>query len=77
MCNFSLCLNKKTHSRPKKLYCIANWPEYEKALVELGSLTFWLSEDFSKVWLYAGEKQKDLESKTAEEKQWRSESGDG
>ena len=49
---------KKTQTRPKKLYRIANWSKYEKALVERGSLTFWLSEDFRKVWLYAGEKQR-------------------
>jgi len=49
---------KKTPSRPKKLYRVGNWSEYEKALVERGSITFWLSEDFEKVWRYAGEKQR-------------------
>jgi hypothetical protein len=48
----------KKSSRPKRLYRVRNWPEYEKALVQRGSLTFWLSDDFEKVWLYAGEKQR-------------------
>jgi len=50
-------LTKKS-SRPKTLYRVRNWPEYEKALVQRGSITFWLSDDFEKVWLYAGEKQR-------------------
>lgn len=48
----------KKSSRPKQLYRVRNWPEYEKALVQRGSLTFWLTDDFEKVWLYAGEKQR-------------------
>jgi hypothetical protein len=50
-------LTKKS-SRPKTLYRVRNWPEYEKALVQRGSLTFWLTEDFERVWLYMGEKQR-------------------
>jgi hypothetical protein len=50
-------LTKKS-SRPKRLYRVRNWPEYERALVQRGSLTFWLSDDFEKVWMYAGEKQR-------------------
>jgi IS5 family transposase len=48
----------KTVSRPKTLYRVKNWSEYEKALVQRGSITFWLSDDFEQVWLYAGEKQR-------------------
>jgi hypothetical protein len=48
----------KKSSRPKRLYRVRNWPEYEKALVQRGSIIFWLSDDFEKVWLYAGEKQR-------------------
>lgn len=48
----------KPSSRPKRLYRVANWPEYEKALVQRGSITFWLSNDLEKVWLYTGEKQR-------------------
>jgi hypothetical protein len=50
-------LTKKS-SRPKRLYRVRNWPEYEKALVQRGSIIFWLTDDFEKVWLYAGEKQR-------------------
>ena len=48
----------KPSSRPKTLYRVKNWSEYEKALVQRGSITFWLSDDFEQVWLYAGEKQR-------------------
>jgi hypothetical protein len=40
--------NKKPQSRPKSLYRIKNWSEYDKALVQRGSITFWLSDDFEK-----------------------------
>jgi hypothetical protein len=49
---------KHTQPRRKALYRVKNWPEYEDALVERGSMTFWLSEDFEKVWRYTGEKQR-------------------
>lgn len=48
----------KPSSRQKSLYRVKNWSEYEKALVKRGSITFWLSDDFEQVWLYAGEKQR-------------------
>jgi hypothetical protein len=48
----------KTHSRPKSLYRVKNWSEYDQALVQRGSITFWLSEDFEKTWSYVGEKQR-------------------
>jgi hypothetical protein len=50
--------HKKTQSRPKTLYRVKNWSEYDQALVQRGSLTFWLSDDFEKTWLYVGEKQR-------------------
>lgn len=49
---------KRTQSRQKELYRVRNWSEYEKALVQRGSITFWLSDDFERVWLYTGEKQR-------------------
>lgn len=49
---------KKTQSRPKRLYRVQNWSDYENALVQRGSLTFWMSEEFEKVWLYTGKKQR-------------------
>lgn len=45
-------------SRQKALYRVKNWSEYDKALVQRGSITFWISDDFEKSWLYAGEKQR-------------------
>ena len=49
---------KQTQPRPKSLYRVKNWSEYDKALVKRGSITFWLSDDFEKAWLYTGEKQR-------------------
>ncbi len=49
---------KKTHPRQKALYRVKNWSEYDKALVQRGSLPFWLSDDFEQTWLYRGEKQR-------------------
>jgi len=49
---------KPTHSRRKALYRVKNWSDYDKALVQRGSITFWLSDDFEKSWLHAGEKQR-------------------
>jgi hypothetical protein len=48
----------RTHSRPKSLYRVKNWREYDRALVQRGSITFWLCDDFEKSWLYVGEKQR-------------------
>ncbi len=50
--------NRKTQPRPKTLYRVKNWSEYEKALVQRGSVTFWMSEDFDQRWLYVGKKQR-------------------
>jgi Transposase DDE domain len=50
--------NKKTQPRPKTLYRVKNWSEYDKALVQRGSITFWMSEEIEKTWLYTGEKQR-------------------
>jgi len=49
---------KKTQSRPKRLYRVQNWSDYENALVQRGSITFWMSEEFEKTWLYTGKKQR-------------------
>lgn len=50
--------HRKTHPRQKALYRVKNWTDYEKALVQRGSITFWLSDDFEKNWRYTGEKQR-------------------
>lgn len=44
--------------RQKALYRVKNWSEYDKALVQRGSITFWLSDGFEKNWHYTGEKQR-------------------
>jgi hypothetical protein len=49
---------KKTRSRPKPLYRVKNWSDYDKALVQRGSITFWLTDDFEKKWRHTGEKQR-------------------
>lgn len=52
--------NKKPQSRLKSLYRVKNWSEYDKALVQRGSITFWMSDDFEKTWMHAsrGKKQR-------------------
>ena len=50
--------NKKPQPRQKALYRVKNWSKYEKALVERGSITFWLSDDFEKTWMHSGKKQR-------------------
>lgn len=50
--------NKKIRPCQKPLYRIRNWSAYEKALVQRGSITFWLSDDLEKIWYHAGEKQR-------------------
>ena len=49
---------KRTQPRPKPLYRVKNWSEYEQALVQRGSITFWLSDDIEQIWLYTGKKQR-------------------
>lgn len=59
MCKFGFMpKHTTTPSRPKTLYRVKNWSEYDKALVQRGSITFWISADFEKTWLYTGEKQR-------------------
>ena len=50
--------NKKPQPRHRALYRVKNWSEYDKALVQRGSITFWMSDDFEKTWLHSGEKQR-------------------
>jgi Transposase DDE domain len=49
---------KRTPSRPKALYRVKNWSEYDNALVQRGAITFWMSAGFEQTWMYAGEKQR-------------------
>lgn len=50
--------NKKPQSCPKSLYRVKNWAAYDKALVQRGSITFWMSDDFEKTWMHTGKKQR-------------------
>lgn len=50
--------HKNTQSRQKSLYRVQNWAEYDKALVERGSITVWMSADFEKTWCYEGSFQR-------------------
>ena len=50
--------HKSTRPCRKSLYRVKNWSEYDKALVQRGSITIWMSEGFEKTWLYVGEKQR-------------------
>lgn len=49
---------KKTRPRPKPLYRVKNWSEYDQALVQRGSITVWLSKGYKRKWGYAGDKQR-------------------
>ena len=49
---------KKTRSRRKELYRVRNWSEYDRALVERGSLTVWSADDFEETWFYHGPTQR-------------------
>jgi len=50
--------NKKPEPRQEALYRVQNWSVYDKALVQRGSITFWLSDDFEQTWLHTGAKQR-------------------
>ena len=49
---------KNTRSRQKELYRVRNWSEYDRALVNRGSLTIWMSEDAISLWKPDGPKQR-------------------
>jgi len=49
---------KSTPLRLKILYRVKNWSEYDKALAQRGSITFWMSDDFEKIWRHTGKKQR-------------------
>jgi len=41
-------VNKK---KTKSTYCLRNWNEYNRSLVNRGSLTIWISDDVIKTWI--------------------------
>ena len=40
----------RRHKIPKMRYRVTNWPEYDAALVQRGSLTLWVTEKALAVW---------------------------
>ncbi len=49
---------KKPRARQKELYRVRNWSEYDRALVNRGSLTIWISEEAIGKWKPEGSKQR-------------------
>jgi hypothetical protein len=49
---------KNTCSRQEELYRVRNWSEYDRALVNRGSLTIWISEEAIAKWKPEGLKQR-------------------
>lgn len=50
--------NKRPHPRHKTVYRIGNWKDYDRALVQRGSLTLWIDEDALQHWAYEGPSQR-------------------
>lgn len=46
----------QTPSTPKPRYHVSNWPEYNRALVQRGSVTLWLSDEVAQGWRAQGGK---------------------
>lgn len=49
---------KATRPRHKAIYHIRNWAAYDRALVQRGSLTVWISEEAVQAWSYQGPPQR-------------------
>jgi len=47
-----------TRPRRKPIYHIRNWSAYDRALVQRGSLTIWISEEALAAWRYQGPRQR-------------------
>ena len=43
-------MKSRVHPRYKTKYRVGNWPEYERALVQRGDITLWLSADATDAW---------------------------
>ncbi len=43
-------MNSRVHPKYKTKYRVANWPEYERGLVQRGSVTIWLSPEAVVAW---------------------------
>jgi len=49
---------KATRPRRKAIYHIRNWSAYDRALVQRGALTVWVSEEARQAWQYQGPAQR-------------------
>ena len=45
-----LSMKSRVHPKYKTKYHVGNWPEYERALVQRGDITLWLSADAIAAW---------------------------
>ena len=43
-------MRSRVHPKYKTKYRVSNWPEYDRALVERGDVTLWISEDAISTW---------------------------
>ncbi len=43
-------MKSRVHPKDKTKYHVGNWPEYERALVQRGDVTLWLSADATDAW---------------------------
>jgi hypothetical protein len=50
--------SKPPRPRRKTIYHVRNWSEYDRALVQRGSLTLWVDEAVRRQWNYAGPPQR-------------------
>jgi hypothetical protein len=47
----------KPHKQPKAQYRLTNWPAYNQALIQRGSLQLWVDDDTIQNWYYQGPQQ--------------------
>ena len=47
-------MKSRIHPKYKTKYRVGNWPEYDRALVQHGDLTLWLTPDAITTWAAAG-----------------------
>ncbi len=45
-----LGMNSRVHPKYKTKYRVSNWAEYDRALVQRGEITLWISEDAIEDW---------------------------
>ncbi len=43
-------MNSRVHPNYKTQYRVTNWPSYDRALVQRGDITMWISEDAIDAW---------------------------